>query len=43
MRRNIRNIDAHAPITSMIRFSKQDIGRGTRLFDGKAYFTIYDS
>jgi len=29
------------PINSMIEF-KQIIGRGTRLFDGKAYFTIYD-
>jgi type I restriction enzyme R subunit len=29
------------PIKSMIEF-KQIIGRGTRLFDGKNYFTIYD-
>jgi type I restriction enzyme R subunit len=29
------------PIGSMIEF-KQIIGRGTRLFDGKDYFTIYD-
>jgi len=29
------------PINSMIEF-KQIIGRGTRLFDGKNYFTIYD-
>jgi type I restriction enzyme R subunit len=29
------------PINSMIEF-KQIIGRGTRLFDGKEYFTIYD-
>jgi type I restriction enzyme R subunit len=29
------------PITSMVEF-KQIIGRGTRLFDGKDYFTIYD-
>jgi type I restriction enzyme R subunit len=29
------------PIKSMIEF-KQIIGRGTRLFDGKDYFTIYD-
>ena len=29
------------PINSMIEF-KQIIGRGTRLFDGKDYFTIYD-
>ena len=29
------------PVYSMIEF-KQIIGRGTRLFDGKDYFTIYD-
>jgi type I restriction enzyme R subunit len=29
------------PINSIIEF-KQIIGRGTRLFDGKEYFTIYD-
>jgi len=29
------------PIHSMIEF-KQIIGRGTRLFDGKDYFTSYD-
>jgi type I restriction enzyme, R subunit len=29
------------PVNSMIEF-KQIIGRGTRLYDGKAYFTIYD-
>jgi len=29
------------PVNSMIEF-KQIIGRGTRLFDGKNYFTIYD-
>jgi type I restriction enzyme R subunit len=29
------------PINSMIEF-KQIIGRGTRLFEGKDYFTIYD-
>src|SRR5436190_23959717 len=29
------------PVKSMIEF-KQIIGRGTRLFDGKDYFTIYD-
>ncbi|HEX7550997.1 MAG TPA: type I restriction-modification enzyme R subunit C-terminal domain-containing protein, partial [Candidatus Methylomirabilis sp.] len=29
------------PINSMIEF-KQIIGRGTRLYDGKDYFTIYD-
>ena len=38
---NIRNIVLLRPINSMIEF-KQIIGRGTRLFDGKDYFTIYD-
>lgn len=39
--RNIRNIVFLRPIRSMIEF-KQIIGRGTRLFEGKQYFTIYD-
>src|SRR5207237_843052 len=39
--RNIRNIVLMRPIGSMIEF-KQIIGRGTRLYDGKDYFTIYD-
>lgn len=39
--RNIRNIVLMRPVNSMIEF-KQIIGRGTRLFDGKDYFTIYD-
>ena len=39
--RNIRNIVLMRPIHSIIEF-KQIIGRGTRLFDGKDYFTIYD-
>ena len=39
--RNIRNIILMRPINTMIEF-KQIIGRGTRLFDGKEYFTIYD-
>jgi len=39
--RNIRNIALMRPINSMIEF-KQIIGRGTRLYDGKDYFTIYD-
>jgi type I restriction enzyme R subunit len=39
--RNIRNIVLMRPINSMIEF-KQIIGRGTRLYDGKDYFTIYD-
>ncbi len=37
----MRNIVLMRPIGSMIEF-KQIIGRGTRLFDGKDYFTIYD-
>ncbi|MEO6110608.1 MAG: DEAD/DEAH box helicase family protein, partial [Nitrospiraceae bacterium] len=39
--RNIRNIVLMRLINSMIEF-KQIIGRGTRLYDGKDYFTIYD-
>jgi len=39
--RNIRNIVLMRPVNSMIEF-KQIIGRGTRLFDGKEFFTIYD-
>ena len=39
--RNIRNIVLMRTINSMIEF-KQIIGRGTRLFDGKEYFTILD-
>ncbi len=39
--RNIRNIVLMRPINTMIEF-KQIIGRGTRLFDGKEYFTILD-
>ena len=39
--RNIRSIVLMRPINSMIEF-KQIIGRGTRLFDGKDFFTIYD-
>lgn len=39
--RNIRNIVLMRPIRSMIEF-KQIIGRGTRTFDGKDFFTIYD-
>jgi len=39
--RNIRNIILMRPINSIIEF-KQIIGRGTRLFEGKDYFTIYD-
>ncbi len=39
--RNVRNIVLMRPVTNMIEF-KQIIGRGTRLFDGKDYFTIFD-
>ncbi|MBV5278046.1 MAG: DEAD/DEAH box helicase family protein [Campylobacteraceae bacterium] len=39
--RNIRNIVLLRPINSMIEF-KQIVGRGTRLFEGKEFFTIYD-
>ncbi len=39
--RNVRNIVLMRPIRSIIEF-KQIIGRGTRLFEGKNYFTIYD-
>lgn len=38
---NVRNIVLMRPVTNMIEF-KQIIGRGTRLFDEKYYFTIYD-
>jgi type I restriction enzyme R subunit len=39
--RNVRNIVLLRPVNSMIEF-EQIIGRGTRLYDGKDYFTIYD-
>ena len=39
--RNIRNIVLMRPVNSMIEF-KQIVGRGTRIFDGKYFFTIYD-
>ena len=39
--RNVRNIVLMRPVNSMIEF-KQIIGRGTRLYDGKDHFTIYD-
>lgn len=39
--RNIRNVVLMRPVNSMIEF-KQIVGRGTRLFEGKEYFTIYD-
>jgi type I restriction enzyme R subunit len=37
----IRNIVLLRPVKQLIEF-KQIVGRGTRLFDGKDYFTIYD-
>ncbi|RZO86151.1 MAG: DEAD/DEAH box helicase [Oceanococcus sp.] len=39
--RNVRNIVLMRPCNNMIEF-KQIIGRGTRMYDGKDYFTIYD-
>lgn len=39
--RNVRNIVLMRPIQNMVEF-KQIIGRGTRLFDKKYYFTIFD-
>lgn len=37
----IRNIVLMRPVNSMVEF-KQIVGRGTRLFDNKDHFTIYD-
>ena len=37
----IRNIVLMRPVKSMIEF-KQIVGRGTRLFDDKDYFTVFD-
>ncbi|MHB0754915.1 EcoAI/FtnUII family type I restriction enzme subunit R [Polaribacter sp. M15] len=37
----IRNIVLLRPVDSMVEF-KQIVGRGTRLFDGKDYFTVFD-
>lgn len=39
--RNIRNIVLFRPVNNIVEF-KQIMGRGTRLFDGKYYFTLYD-
>jgi type I restriction enzyme R subunit len=39
--RNVRNIVLLRPVNSMIEF-KQIIGRGTRLYEDKNYFTVYD-
>ena len=37
----IRNIVLLRPVDSMVEF-KQIVGRGTRLFDSKDYFTVFD-
>lgn len=39
--KNLRNIVLFRPVNSMIEF-KQIVGRGTRIFEGKNYFTILD-
>ena len=39
--KNVRNVILTAPIRSMTEF-KQIIGRGTRVFEGKDFFTILD-
>ncbi len=39
--RNIRNIVLLRPVNNIVEF-KQIIGRGTRLFEGKNFFTVYD-
>lgn len=39
--RNVRNIVLFRPVNNMVEF-KQIMGRGTRLFDGKYFFTLYD-
>lgn len=39
--RNVRHLVLMRPIRSMIEF-KQIIGRGTRTYDGKDFFTIWD-
>jgi type I restriction enzyme R subunit len=39
--KNVRNIVLMRPVKSIIEF-KQIIGRGTRLFEGKEHFTVYD-
>jgi type I restriction enzyme R subunit len=39
--RNVRNIILLRPVTDMVEF-KQILGRGTRLYDQKDYFTLYD-
>ena len=39
--RNVRNIVLMRPCNNMIEF-KQIIGRGTRIYEGKDFFTIFD-
>lgn len=39
--RNVRNIVLMRPVNNMVEF-KQILGRGTRIFDDKYYFTLYD-
>jgi type I restriction enzyme, R subunit len=39
--RNVRNIVLMRPVNNIVEF-KQIVGRGTRLFDNKNFFTIYD-
>jgi len=39
--RNVRNVVLDRTVSSMVEF-KQIVGRGTRVFDGKDYFTIID-
>jgi type I restriction enzyme R subunit len=39
--RNVRNVVLDRTVNSMVEF-KQIVGRGTRIFDGKDYFTIVD-
>ena len=39
--RNVRNIVLMRPCNNMIEF-KQIVGRGTRMYEGKDYFTIFD-
>ncbi|VAW67689.1 Type I restriction-modification system, restriction subunit R, partial [hydrothermal vent metagenome] len=39
--RNVRNIVLMRPCNNMIEF-KQIVGRGTRLYEGKDFFTVFD-
>ncbi len=39
--RNVRNIVLMRPCNNMIEF-KQIVGRGTRMYEGKDFFTLYD-